>query len=66
MSLLSDSAAELLGELDVYIVRAGLAIDQRALRVLDDLADLHKDWESELNRLLGLHEEYLGTEGSGL
>ena len=59
MSTFSDDAAELLHELEVYVVRAGLAIDQRSLRVLDDLADLHKDYEAELNRLLGLHDEYL-------
>lgn len=59
MSLLSDDAGRVLHELEVYVVRAGLAIDQRAMRCLDDLADLHKDFEAELNRLLGLHEEYL-------
>lgn len=46
----------------MYVVRAGLAIDTRALRCLDELADVHADYEAELNRLLGLHEEYLPVE----
>ena len=57
MSLMSEHAGTVLHELTVYVVRAGLAIDQRALKCLDELAGLHKDYEAELDRLLGLHED---------
>ena len=66
MSLISEHAADVLHELTVYVVRAGLAIDQRALKCLDELADLHRDYEAELDRLLGLHDEYLQPREDGL
>lgn len=59
VSLLSEHAADVLHELEVYVVRCGVAIDQRALKCLDELADVHRDYEAELDRLLGLHDEYL-------
>lgn len=62
MSLLSDHAAEVFGELDVYIVRAGVAIDPRAIAALDELRQIFAESEAEKNRMCESLEEATGNE----
>jgi hypothetical protein len=51
VSLLSELMRDLHGELSLYVVRAGLAIDQRSLTVLDDWDKCIKDLEASDKRL---------------
>lgn len=62
VSLLSDHAADVFGELDLYVVRCGVAIDPRALVALDELRTIFRDGEKELLGLIEMLEDALGAE----
>jgi hypothetical protein len=62
MSMLSEHAAEVFGELDVYLVRAGVAIDPRAIAALDELRQIFAEGEAEKNRLTEMLEDTQGVE----
>jgi hypothetical protein len=51
MSMATDEIRTLLARLDVMVVRAGLAIDHRAIGVIDEIIACVKDIEDSDKRL---------------
>lgn len=51
MSLQTEGIRELLARLDVMVVRAGIAIDHRAIGVIDEIIEFVKDIEESDKRL---------------
>jgi hypothetical protein len=51
MSMATDEIRQLLARLDVMVVRAGLAIDHRAIGVIDEIIACVKDIEDSDKRL---------------
>jgi hypothetical protein len=51
MSLATDDMRALLARLDVMVVRAGVAIDGRAIGVIDEIIECVKDIEASDKRL---------------